>query len=51
VHLTAAKVEVDRVVRNDAREALRDSLQLEERGLWHLGDGWDDLVAPPVVMS
>ena len=35
VHLAAAEVEVDVVVRDDAREALRDAAQLEDRRRRH----------------
>jgi hypothetical protein len=38
VHLVREQVEVDPVVRDDAREALRDTAQLQDGGVGHLGD-------------
>ena len=37
VHLALAQVEVDVVVRDDAREPLRDAPHLEDRGGFHRG--------------
>ena len=47
VHLAGAELEVDRVVGDDAREPLRDALQLEKRRVCHVGGSVTGRATPP----